>query len=76
MPAAMNAANEEAVRAFIEERISLTDIFRVIERVMNNHENRNADTLESVLSADRDARRAAQSTIKEMASPSVETTAA
>src|SRR5205807_949777 len=63
IPAAMNAANEEAVRAFIEEHISLTDIPRVIERVMNEHESRNADTLEAVLSADRDARALAQSVI-------------
>jgi len=76
MPAAMNAANEEAVRAFIEECISLTDIPRVIERVMNEHQSRDADTLESVLNADREARRAAQSIITAMASPSVETTAA
>src|SRR5438067_5077764 len=75
MPAAMNAANEEAVRAFIEEHISLTDIPRVIEAVMNRHESRNADTLEAVLNADRDARVTANSIITEMASPSVETTA-
>src|SRR6266567_3929283 len=37
LPAAMNAANEEAVQAFIEERISLTDIPRVIEAVMDVH---------------------------------------
>jgi 1-deoxy-D-xylulose-5-phosphate reductoisomerase len=30
LPAAMNAANEEAVQAFIEERICLTDIPRVM----------------------------------------------
>src|SRR5437763_4295014 len=35
MPATMNAANEEAVRGFIEERIVLTDIPCVIENVMN-----------------------------------------
>src|SRR3989441_1570444 len=37
MPAAMNAANEEAVHAFIDERIALPDIPRVIEKVMNDH---------------------------------------
>src|ERR671916_2433005 len=37
MAAAMNAANEEAVRAFLDERISLTDIARVIEEVMEGH---------------------------------------
>ena len=60
MPAALNAANEEAVRAFIEERINLTDIPRVIEAVMNQHNRRAADSLEAVLTADREARSAAQ----------------
>ena len=76
MPATLNAANEEAVRGFIEERILLTDIPRVIENVMNQHQICPADKLEAVLDADRDARAAAQSMITELASPSVETTAA
>ena len=76
VPAAMNAANEEAVRAFIEERILLTDIPRVIEGVMNRHESRNADALESVLNADRDARAVAQSIIASVLSRSVESSAA
>src|SRR5436309_15178720 len=37
LAAAMNAANEEAVRAFLDERISLTDIPRVIEKVIDEH---------------------------------------
>ena len=76
MPAALNAANEEAVRAFIEERITLTDIPRVIETVMTQHERGEADTLEAVLAADHEARTAAQSTIGRLATRSVETTAA
>jgi 1-deoxy-D-xylulose-5-phosphate reductoisomerase len=76
MPAALNAANEEAVRAFIEERINLTDIPRVIEAVMAQHHRREADTLEAVLTADRDARSSAAGAITQLAAPSVETTAA
>ncbi|HEV7844579.1 MAG TPA: 1-deoxy-D-xylulose-5-phosphate reductoisomerase, partial [Pyrinomonadaceae bacterium] len=38
LPAAMNAANEVAVEAFINGRISLNDIPRIIEAVMNKHE--------------------------------------
>jgi 1-deoxy-D-xylulose-5-phosphate reductoisomerase len=56
LPAAMNAANEEAVRAFIEERISLTDIPRVIELVMNSHDTVPANDLTAILAADREAR--------------------
>ena len=76
MPAAMNAANEEAVRAFIAERIQLTDIPRVIEAVMNKHSSRKADTLESVLAADRNARLATEAVITEILNRSVETNAA
>jgi 1-deoxy-D-xylulose-5-phosphate reductoisomerase len=76
MPAAMNAANEEAVRAFIEERILLTDIPRVIETVMNQHSVRKADTLEAVLDADHDARVTTAAVIDEISNRSVETTAA
>src|SRR5687767_12099054 len=75
-PAALNAANEEAVRAFIEERINLTNIPRVIEVVMTQHDRREADTLEAVLTADRDARAAAAAAIEQLTAPSVETTAA
>ena len=56
LPAAMNAANEEAVHAFIDERIALSDIPRVIEEVMNRHETAPVADLESVLRADRNSR--------------------
>ena len=55
LPAAMNAANEEAVRAFIEERICLTDIARVIEAVMDRHSTKPVSDLETVLDTDRAA---------------------
>jgi 1-deoxy-D-xylulose-5-phosphate reductoisomerase len=56
LPAAMNAANEVAVQAFIEERISLTDIPLVIEAVMNEHQPLPATELETILAADSSAR--------------------
>jgi 1-deoxy-D-xylulose-5-phosphate reductoisomerase len=56
LPAAMNAANEVAVQAFIEERISLTDIPLVIEAVMNEHQTLPATELETILAADSSAR--------------------
>jgi len=67
MPAAMNAANEEAVHAFIDERIALPDIPRVIEKVMNDHATLPAADLDAVLSADRTARVSAQSAIAQFA---------
>ena len=70
LPAAMNAANEEAVEAFIEERICLTDIPRVIEAVMDNHQNQPALDLSVVLDADTSARMFAQKQIGKLARPS------
>ena len=67
MAAAMNAANEEAVRAFLEERISLTDISQVIEEVMNGHEIKPVENLDVVLETDRTARRAATTVIERLA---------
>jgi 1-deoxy-D-xylulose-5-phosphate reductoisomerase len=64
LPAAMNAANEEAVQAFIDERISLTDIPRIIEEVMDGHTLRAVENLDVVLEADRTARLHAASIIE------------
>ena len=60
MPAAMNAANEQAVALFLEERIHFLDIPRLIERVCDRHR---ADltatpSLEDVLAVDGWARQA------------------
>ncbi|MDT4897900.1 MAG: 1-deoxy-D-xylulose-5-phosphate reductoisomerase [Acidobacteriota bacterium] len=67
MAAAMNAANEEAVRAFLDERIPLTDIARVIEEVMNEHQTKAVENLDVVLEADRAARLAAAAAIERLA---------
>src|SRR5205085_124600 len=63
LPAAMNAANEEAVHAFIDERISFSDIPSVIETVMDQHRTTDARKLNAVLSDDQSARAAARSAI-------------
>jgi len=67
LPAAMNAANEEAVQAFIDERISLSDIPAVIESVMDQHQTLAVKDLETVLNADRAGRAAAQVAIEGLA---------
>ncbi|HEV7473511.1 MAG TPA: 1-deoxy-D-xylulose-5-phosphate reductoisomerase [Pyrinomonadaceae bacterium] len=69
LPAAMNAANETAVQAFIEERICLTDIPLVIEAVMDKHHNQPADELATILQADQAARAAANLEIQNLAKP-------
>ena len=63
LPAAMNAANEEAVKAFLDQQISLTEIPRVVETVMNNHVNQPATSIETILTADHCARVAANNVI-------------
>ena len=69
LPAAMNAANEEAVQAFIEERISLTDIPLVIEAVMDCHQTQPAAELAAILEADESARLSAANEIQKLAKP-------
>jgi 1-deoxy-D-xylulose-5-phosphate reductoisomerase len=69
LPAAMNAANEEAVQAFIDERISLTDIPQVIEAVMDRHQPQPASDLAAILAADAEARLSAATEIQRLAKP-------
>jgi 1-deoxy-D-xylulose-5-phosphate reductoisomerase len=69
LPAAMNAANEEAVQAFIDERISLTDIPLVIEAVMDSHRSQPATELTAILEADESARLSAATEIQRLSKP-------
>jgi 1-deoxy-D-xylulose-5-phosphate reductoisomerase len=63
LPAALNAANEVAVSAFLDRRIRLTDIPRVTESVMDAHRTRPVSSLDVVLEVDREARAAAAAEI-------------
>lgn len=65
-PAVLNAANELAVEAFLQERIGFLDIPRIIAAVETEHEATVADSLERVLAADRWARRVAREKIDDM----------
>jgi 1-deoxy-D-xylulose-5-phosphate reductoisomerase len=58
MPAVLNAANEQAVALFLEEKIRFLDIPRCIEGVCDKHQkdNRANPLLEDILAADRWAR--------------------
>ena len=66
LPAAMNAANEEAVAAFLNERICLTEIPQVIETVMSRHSNQPARDIQTILAADHQARNEAAAAIEEI----------
>jgi 1-deoxy-D-xylulose-5-phosphate reductoisomerase len=61
--AALNAANEVAVEAFLAGRLGFLDIAGIVEDVMDRIGNRNAATLDDVLSIDADARRAADALV-------------
>lgn len=67
LPAAMSAANEEAVQSFLNERICLTEIPVVIEAVMNRHSNQPVSDIETILTADRWARIAAHEEVEKVA---------
>lgn len=56
MPAVLNAANEIAVRAFLDGRIGLAEIAALNETVMDEHTATPADSLDAVLNADEWAR--------------------
>jgi 1-deoxy-D-xylulose-5-phosphate reductoisomerase len=58
MPAVLNAANEQAVALFLEEKISFLDIPRVIEKVCDRFAIHNSSTpsLDDILAADSWAR--------------------
>jgi len=63
----MNAANEEAVAAFLDERICLTEIPVIIENVMDRHDSQAVETIETVLEVDQWARLAAREEIEKLA---------
>jgi len=63
LPAVMNAANEVAVDAFLNERIPFLKIPQVIGAVMDRHDVVTDPTLTDILAADRSARRSAQTLI-------------
>lgn len=62
-PAVFNAANEEAVNAFLENRIPFLAIPRVIEHCLQMNHGENSKTLAGILIADQVAREQARSLI-------------
>ncbi|GAP94717.1 1-deoxy-D-xylulose-5-phosphate reductoisomerase [Leptolyngbya sp. NIES-2104] len=58
MPAVLNAANEQAVALFLEEKIQFLDIPRLIEETCDRYttQNRSTPSLEEILAADEWAR--------------------
>jgi 1-deoxy-D-xylulose-5-phosphate reductoisomerase len=74
MPTALNAANEEAVSAFLKEQIGFMEIPYIIEKTINRHDPQKISTLEDVIVADTQAREKARELLRKR-SPRVRATA-
>ncbi|MBV9671775.1 MAG: 1-deoxy-D-xylulose-5-phosphate reductoisomerase, partial [Verrucomicrobia bacterium] len=56
MPAVLNAANEIAVQAFLDDRIFFSQIWQLVDRALQNCENLATPLLDDILEADKLAR--------------------
>ena len=68
-PAALNAANEVAVEAFLQRRLRYLDIAVVIRQVLDQHSAAPAVELEAIIAADLEARAAAQQVVTKLLVP-------
>ncbi len=64
MPTILNAANEIAVDAFLNEMIRFTDIPKIIEKTMAEFSPDIADSLDIILQADADARQVSSALVE------------
>ena len=63
LPAVLNAANEVAVAAFLESRLSFPGIWQSVEKIMNRHASVADASLDAILAADQWARQEAAALI-------------
>jgi 1-deoxy-D-xylulose-5-phosphate reductoisomerase len=71
LPCALNAADEIAVAAFLEERLPFLGIPEVIERVLARTPRTRFEKMDDVLSADAEARRIAKEEVGKLATTAV-----
>ena len=57
MPTVFNAANEIAVELFLDKKIKFLDIYKIIEKAIDNHEVEEIDNLDSILRIDQATRK-------------------
>jgi 1-deoxy-D-xylulose-5-phosphate reductoisomerase len=74
-PAALNAADEVAVAAFLEGRLPFLGIPEVVERVLERTPRTKLNAIDDVLAADNEARRQAAEAVSAVASPAHSTSA-
>ena len=60
MPAVLNAANEVAVEAFINRRITFAQIPQTVARTLDRHKVKASPSVEEILEADAWARKEAR----------------
>jgi 1-deoxy-D-xylulose-5-phosphate reductoisomerase len=63
LPAVLNAANEVAVSAFLDRKISFPRIWQIVEQVMNRHSSVARPDLDAILRADQWARAEASAAV-------------
>ncbi len=68
MPGVLNAVNEIAVQAFLDNKIRLSEIPKIIEGVMNEHKAQTVSNLEIILKTDAWARKQAIMRLEKTAS--------
>ena len=64
-PAVLNAANEVAVAAFLENRLPFNGIYPIIDRTLNRHTQNDGAGLDEILAADGWARKTARELIRQ-----------
>jgi len=56
LPAVLNAANEVAVQAFLDDQIPFGGIWRLVQNAIGHHANLARPTLDDIIRADKEAR--------------------
>ena len=64
LPTVMNAANEIAVQAFLDEQIGFMDIPTLVEKVMQKHTSVPIESFEQLLAIDRESRIISENLVK------------
>ena len=55
-PTILNAAHEIAVAAFLKNKIKFTEIHQIVDRTLNSIANAPAESIETILQIDQEAR--------------------
>jgi len=65
-PAVLNAANEVAVSAFLQDAVSFLQLPKIVEKTLAKAKIHTADDLNTIIKADKDARQIAHTVLAEM----------